>query len=269
MSARGLGAGGLVALACALMLSLGSGVAGARAEAVVPVEGPWSGTSSVGLPVHFRVEGGNVVDTVFRFHWGECGNLTSNPVPALPIDPEGHWSYDAPEGQTIEGTFVAPERLEGMIATVERMTPGCEGTRVGFLAVPGVVPPPQPPQIYAVGNALTGHRQRKPLWIFLGKGASFVLVTVRWGTFGRSVARGGGEASIRRSGREWRPKARVELSRPIADGPGRELYSMLRFSLRGPVPPHFRHAGWVKFDRHGVVASSLRSLNGGNRRFSS
>jgi hypothetical protein len=259
-------AGVFAALACALLLSLGWGAAGARAEAVVPVEGPWTGTSSVGLPVHFRVEDGNVVDTVFRFHWGECGNFTSNPVPALPIDPEGHWSYAAPEGQTIEGTFVAAEQIEGEITTVERMTPGCQGTRASFVAIPGTVPPPTAPVLYAVQNVMNGYRERNPTWIFLGRGSSFILDALTWKTFGKSVARAGGEATIRRFEREWTPKAKVELSRPIPDRPGRDIYSMLRFSLRGPVPPHFPHAGWVRFDRHGIVATSPKSLRGLSRR---
>jgi hypothetical protein len=260
MIARGPSLVGLVASACALVLGFGWGAASARAEGVAPVEGPWTGTSSAGLPVHFRVEGGNVVGIVFRFHWGECGNFTSNPAPSEPIDPEGRWSYDAPEGQTIEGTFVSPERLEGRITTVERMTPGCEATRATFIAIPGEVAPPTAPLVYAVQNVMTGHRARNPTWIFLGRGFSFVLDTLRWQSFGKSVARATGRATIRRSKREWAPRSRLELSRPIPDGPGREIYSMLRFSLRGPVPPHFPHSGWFRLDRHGVVATSPRSL---------
>jgi hypothetical protein len=41
---------------------LATSSAGARAEALVPVEGSWSGVTSVGLPVSFKVEGANVVD---------------------------------------------------------------------------------------------------------------------------------------------------------------------------------------------------------------
>jgi len=241
------------------LLLLG-GATSARAEAPVPAQGPWSGVSSVGLPVHFRVEGRNIVGTFFRFHWGECGDFASNPVPALPIDTEGHWSYAAPEGQTIEGTFVSPERLEGRITTVERMTPGCEETRATFVAIPGEVPPPSPPQVYAVQNVMTGFRERDPTWIFLGRGFSFVLDTLTWQTFGKGVARATGDAAIRRSGREWTPHSRVELSRLIPDGGHREIYSMVRFTLAGPTPPGFPHSGWVRLDRHGVVATSPKSL---------
>jgi hypothetical protein len=146
------------------------------------------------------------------------------------------------------------------------MTPGCPATHAGFVAIPGEVPPPTAPQIYAVQNVVTGYKERSPTWIFLGRGSSFILDTLRWQTFGKSVARATGEATIRRFKREWNPKARLELSRPIPDGQGRDIYSMLRFSLRGPVPKHFPHAGWVKLDRHGVVATSPKSLRALSRR---
>jgi hypothetical protein len=246
---------GLAAAVCAMALACGVG--GARAEAVVPVEGPWSGTTSVGLPVHFRVEGGSVVDATFGFHWGECGDFTSHLPNTDPIDPEGRWSFAAPEGQTIEGSFVAPDRVEGRVLTVERLTPGCEETHAGFVAIPGDVPPPTPPQIYAVQNVITSYKARSPTWIIFGKGVSFLIGDLSWHDFGKPVARATGEAGIRRFKREWSPKAWVKLSRPIPDGPGRELYSVLRFHLRGAVPPHFPHSGWFKFDRHGVVASSM------------
>jgi hypothetical protein len=105
----------LAAAVCVMALACGAG--SANAAAVVPVEGPWSGTTSVGLPVDFRVEGGNVVDASFGFHWGECGDFTSHVPNTDPIDPEGHWSFAAPEGQTIEGSFVAPDRVEGRVLT--------------------------------------------------------------------------------------------------------------------------------------------------------
>ncbi|HEX3359715.1 MAG TPA: hypothetical protein VHS74_01875 [Solirubrobacterales bacterium] len=259
-----LRAGGLVALGVALVLACGVG--SASAETVVPVEGPWSGTTSVGLPVHFAVEGGNVVGATFGFHWGECGDQTSHDPNTDPIDPEGHWSFAAPEGQTIEGTFVAPDRVEGRVATVERMLPGCPATHAGFVAIPGDVPPPTAPQIYAVQNVVTGYKERSPTWIFLGRGSSFILDTLRWQTFGKGVARATGEATIRRFKREWNPKASLKLSRPIPDGSGRDIYSLLRFTLRGPVPPHFPHAGWIKVSRHGVVATSPKSLRALSRR---
>jgi hypothetical protein len=252
---------GLAAATCALGLVCAGG--SAAAEAVVPVEGPWTGTTSVGLPVHFEVEGDNVLDATFGFHWGECGNFTSREPNTDPIDPEGHWSFDAPEGQTIEGSFIAPDRVEGRVVTVERTTPGCPETHAGFVAVPGEIPPPTAPQIYAVQNVITGYKERSPTWIFLGRGGSFLIGTLTWQDFGKSVAHATGEAGIRRFKREWSPKAVVTLSRPIPDGAGRDIYSRLRFSLHGSVPPRFPHKGWFKFDRHGVVASSDSRWPGG------
>jgi len=140
------------------------------------------------------------------------------------------------------------------------MTPGCEETKATFVAGPGEVAPPSPPVVYAVQNVMTGYRERNPTWIFLGRGSSFILDTLTWQTFGKSVARATGDATIRRFGREWTPHARVKLSPPIPDGQHREIYSMVRFTLRGPVPPHFPHAGWVKLDRRGVVGTSPKSL---------
>ncbi len=232
-------------------------------EAPAPVEGPWSGVTSIGLPVSFRVEGGNVIDAHFGFGWGECGDFTSHDANTDPIDPEGNWSFDAPEGQTIEGSFVAPDRVEGRVLAVERQTPGCEATHAHFFAVPGTVTPPAPPQIYAVQNVNTGYQERNPVWIFLGRRSSFFIGTLRWENFGKSVAHATGEAGIQRFKREWSPHAAVTLSRPVPDGPGKEVYSLLRFTLRGGVPAGYPRQGWFKFDRHGLVSSSDGRWPGG------
>jgi hypothetical protein len=242
---------------------LAGGIGGARAEAIVPVEGQWTGITSVGLPVGFRVEGGNVVDAHFGFNWGECGSFTSHDANTDPIDPEGHWSFDAPEGQTIEGTFVAPERVEGKVLSVERMTPGCQATHAGFAAIPGDVPPPSPPQIYVVQNVNTGYQERDPTWIFLGHGESFLIGALRWEDFGKSVAHATGQAGIRRFKQEWAPHATVTLSRPVPDGRHKEVYSRLHFTLRGAVPAGYPHRGWFRFDRHGLVSSSDGRWPGG------
>jgi hypothetical protein len=246
---------------CALV-AIGA-AANAGAEAPVPVEGPWSGVTSIGLPVNFRVEGGNVVDAHFGFNWGYCGNFNSHDQNTDPIDPEGHWSFDAPEGQAIEGTFVAPDRVEGTVTAVSRMTPGCPATRATFVAVLGEVPPPAPVQIYAVQNVNTGHQERKPVRIFLGRGSSFLIRTLRWENFGKSIAHATGEAEIQRFKRERSPLATVTLSRLVSDGPGKKVYSLLRFTLRGGVPPGYPRKGWFKFDRHGLVSSSDGRWPGG------
>jgi hypothetical protein len=254
----------LVAFAAATCASVAIGVpAGAGAEAPVPVEGPWSGVTSIGLPVDFRVEGGNVVDAHFGFHWGYCGNFNSHDQNTDPIDPEGHWSFDAPEGQAIEGTFVAPDRAEGTVTAVSRMTPGCPGTSATFVAVPGEVPPPTPLQYFATRNSLTGTQLRLPEMIYLGRFISFFLFHMQWSDWGKSVAFGTGHASIRVFKREWEPTVRVKLCKPIYDGPSRKLYSLLRFSLQGPLPAGYPRTGWFKFDAGGVVSSSDRRWPGG------
>jgi hypothetical protein len=128
----------IVALTAALVLTVG--VAGARAEGIVPVEGSWGGESSAGLPVHFGVAGDRVVNTRFKFKWGFCGTFQSHdPNASVEIDSSRHWIYEDPRGQTLEGTFVAPDRVEGTIVAVERMLPGCPRTEATFIAAP--VPP--------------------------------------------------------------------------------------------------------------------------------
>jgi hypothetical protein len=250
----------LVASFCALV-SIGA-VAGARADPSVPVEGPWSGVTSIGLPVSFRVEGGNVVDAHFGFHWGYCGDFNSSVQNTDPIDPEGHWSFDSPEGQAIEGNF-APDRVEGTVTSVSRMTPGCPATSATFVAVAGEVPPPTPLQYFATRDSLTGTQLRQPELIYLGRFISFFLFHMKWSDWGKSVAVGTGEASIRVFKQEWNTSARVMLSKPIHDGPSRRLYSLLRFTLQGRLPKGYPRTGWFKFDQGGVVSSSDGRWPGG------
>lgn len=134
---------GIVLLGCLLAL------AGAETSqaAVVPVEGAWKGVTSDGLPVYFDVSGGRVVNTRFHFRWGFCGTYGSHdPNANLEIDPNGHWSYEDPRGQTFEATFLAPDRAEGKVISVERMLPGCPRTEATFLATPL---PPNPESLAA------------------------------------------------------------------------------------------------------------------------
>jgi len=139
---------GFVVAVLALALGLGS----ARADAVVPVEGSWAGESSAGLPVHFGVTGGHVVNTRFKFEWGFCGTYESrNPRAFLAIDTAGHWVVEDSRGQTMEATFVAPDRVEGTIVSVERMLPGCPRTEATFTASPV---PTNPENIWAALEAI-------------------------------------------------------------------------------------------------------------------
>jgi hypothetical protein len=128
-----------VAVLVLSILVLTIGASGAEAEGV-PAEGSWEGETSAGLPVHFGVAGGRVVNTRFSFRWGFCGTFTSHDGSAsVQIDSTGHWAYDDPRGQTLEGTFVAPDRVEGKVISVERQLPGCPRTEATFTAAP--VPP--------------------------------------------------------------------------------------------------------------------------------
>jgi hypothetical protein len=119
----------------------------AAAEGIVPVEGSWKGVTSAGLPVGFGVSGGRVVDTRFRFRWGFCGTFESrDPSADLTIDPAGHWVYQDPRGQTFEGTFLAPDLVEGKVLSVGRQLPGCPATEATFTASPA---PPNPESVAA------------------------------------------------------------------------------------------------------------------------
>jgi hypothetical protein len=228
---------------CAAMLGLPVFVSVAGAESIVPVEGGWVATTSVGLPVSFEVKGGNVLNAHFGFKWGFCGSYESHLPNVDPIDAGGHWSFLDTRGQTIEATFVAPDRAEGTVVAVERELPGCPHTQATFVAAPGEVPPNVKPQVFAVQNANTGHIARQPTEIVLGKNRSFAFFGLDWRSFGASKAYAVGRAEIRRGRREWNPRASVWLSSLIEDGPGKQVYSRVRYVLHGPVPRGFPRRG--------------------------
>jgi hypothetical protein len=221
----------------------------ARAEGVTPVEGPWTGITSVGLPVHFTVEGGNVVDVHWGFHYGECGNDESHTSNVVPIDAAGHWSFEDSTEASIEGTFVAAEKVEGTVSVVERMLPGCPATHATFVAIPGEKPPPYPPQYFAVTNVKTGYQERLPYTMPINPSYKLWLYRLKWRNWGTPVALGRGWAEIRRFKKEWNPEVHVRLSRPIPDGPHKRLYSVMRWTLSGYVPPRFPRHGELKFHR--------------------
>jgi hypothetical protein len=243
-------------LASGLLLATSAG--GARADSVAPIEGAWSGVTSLGLPVSFKVEGTNVLDAHFQFNWGFCGVFESALSNTDPIDVEGGWSFIDSRGSSIEGAFVAPDRVEGTVKAVSRELPGCPATHASFLAIPGETPPPAPLQYYAVIDTESGRQSRAPQEIWLGRFVSFGLFALKWQDFGGDVAHATGYAQIRRRKRRWAPHATVTLSHPIPDGPGKRLYSLLRFSLKGPEPAHYPRRGWFRFDRHRVSSSDGR-----------
>jgi hypothetical protein len=224
------------------LLSFGTSAPGARADGTARVEGPWSATTSVGLPVRFEVKEGNVVEPRFGFNWGECGSFEAS-GPDAPIDASGHWSSVNSLGQTIEATFVAPDRVEGTVVSTERELPSCPRTHATFVAAPGEVPPYVPPQVYAAVSVNTNHQSRSPREITLGKGLSFFLYDLTWQSYGKSVAHATGLGFIKRGKRRWVPRVSVRLSSLVADGPGKLLYSKLQYTLRGAVPKGFARRG--------------------------
>jgi hypothetical protein len=126
------------AVAIAVVLVLGSSAG--SAHAAIPLEGSWKAETSAGLPVSFGVAGGRVVNTRFKFEWSFCGTYENHsPSASLEIDASGHWVFEDPRGQTFEATFVAPDRAEGKVISVERMLPSCPRTEATFTATP--VPP--------------------------------------------------------------------------------------------------------------------------------
>jgi hypothetical protein len=114
------------------------GAAGlAHAEEIEPVEGGWKGRTSQGLPVYFGVREGHVVNTRYRFRWGFCGVFTNHRKGAhLEVDPAAHWVIADSRGSTLEGTFLAPNLVEGTVTAVERMLPGCPAVTAPFVASP-------------------------------------------------------------------------------------------------------------------------------------
>jgi hypothetical protein len=217
---------------------------GATAEGVVPVEGGWVATTSVGLPVSFEVKEGNVLHAHFKFKWGFCGTFESHLPNTDPIDAKGHWSFEDSRGQTIEATFVAPDRAEGTVVAVERMLPGCPRTEASFVAAPGEVPPYVPPQVFAVQNANNGHISKRPREIVLGKHGSFALSWLNWQSFGGSRAYAKGRAEIRRGRKTLTPRAQVRLSSLVEAGPDRRIYSIVRWVLLGSLPRGIARSGF-------------------------
>jgi hypothetical protein len=236
----------VTAAVCAAALSLLAFIwsaPSAQAEAIVPVEGGWVATTSAGLPVSFEVQRANVLNAHFGFNWGFCGSYESHLPNTDPIDTNGHWSFLDTRGQTIEATFVAPDRAEGTVVAVERELPGCPSTHATFVAAPGTVPPYVKPQVYAVQNTNTGHIARRPTEIVLGKHGSFSFFALKWQSYGGRKAYAKGRAEIRRGHQKWTPRASVRLSSLIADGPGKQVYSIVHYVLHGPTPPGFDHRG--------------------------
>lgn len=128
----------LAAAFCALALLSGASLA--SAEVTAPQAGAWKGKTKQGYAVYFRVGSDRTV-TNFRFTYREpiCGVQSPHITDAtLSIDEAGHF------GGTIEtyylefeGTFTAPDRVQGNIISLEHTgVPGCLRKVVAFTASP-------------------------------------------------------------------------------------------------------------------------------------
>jgi hypothetical protein len=126
-------------LAALLLAALALGAAAhlAQAEEIEPTQGGWKGRTSQGLPVYFGVLDGRVINVRYRFHWGFCGTYGTHAKRAsLEIAPSGHWLFHDSRGSTFEGTFVAADRVEGLLSVEERMLPSCPAVEAPFTAWP-------------------------------------------------------------------------------------------------------------------------------------
>jgi len=129
--------GRVVTILCALVLTVGLGLA--SAAGTEPVEGGWKGKTKQGYFVYFGVSEGAVVNVRLTFREVICGKQTVHlPESRLEIDEAGHFGGAlVPNRLEFEGTFVAPDRVKGKIISLETTgLPGCTRKVVGFNAHP-------------------------------------------------------------------------------------------------------------------------------------
>jgi hypothetical protein len=242
--------GKLAAIACvaiALLAVVAAGAPAARADAVVPAEGPWHGTTSAGLPVAFEVRAGQVVDIRFRFKWGFCGTYEATPSGPSPIGADGSWKGEDTRGQIIEAAFVAPDRAEGKVTAVSRMLPGCPETHATFVAEPGAATFEQAEAVVRA-NVVTRRLVSEPAGMTLKRDGSLRFYRLEWQNFGEGVARGVGKAFLRSGCRRCRdkvvrrPKVVVYLNELTQQGDYR-VYLHASYRFVGPIPPDFARHG--------------------------
>jgi hypothetical protein len=235
----------VLALACAATAGLGA--ASASADAVVPAEGPWHGTTSAGLPVAFEVHAGQVEHIRFRFKWGFCGTYEATPSGPSPIGADGSWKGEDTRGQMIEGAFVAPDRAEGKVTAVSRMLPGCPETHATFVAEPGAATFEQAEAVVRA-NVVTRRLVSEPAGMTLKRDGSLRFYRLEWQNFGEGVARGVGKAFLRHGCRRCRdkvvrrPKVVIYLNELTQQGDYR-VYLHYNYRFVGSIPPGFRRNG--------------------------
>ena len=234
-------------MAMALVLALLGGSAGASGEAVVPVEGPWHATTSAGLPVGFEVSGGQVVNPRWRFKWGFCGSFENATSAIVPVNSDGYWKYTDPRGPWIEGTFIAPNRLEGTVTAPGRMLPGCPETHATFIAEPGAASFKQTRAV-VLANVVTRRLVSAPKGMILRRDGSLQFHRLDWQNFGDGVARATGRAFLRQGCRRCldkvvrRPRVVVYLNELTQQGDYRR-YLHVEYRFVGPIPRSFSRNG--------------------------
>lgn len=123
---------------CALALMTGPGVAGAAG--IEPVESGWKGKSEQGYPIYFGVSAGKVFNVRLSYSEFICGKTSVHKrASRLEIDEAGHFAGTVlPKSVELEGSFVAPNRIEGTIIVLEnRFEPHCDARQeVPFTAHP-------------------------------------------------------------------------------------------------------------------------------------
>jgi hypothetical protein len=241
-----------LAVAALALMALAIGVAGARgqgvppATGVVPAEGEWLGVTSAGLPVGFRLSGGQVTQLQFGTRWGECGTYQvkeSETQPPPVLDPDGSLIYSGYQEELIEGTFVSPERIEGRVMMSQRELPACPRTEANFAAELGRVPTYVRPQVFAVRTRGGDDHRLEPSSLYLGHGLFFRDLT--WKGFGESVTSAGGAAVLRLPRHDYAWFATVRLPHVVPRKGRYEVYATLAYTLRGPIKrglPVRRHA---------------------------
>ena len=234
-------------MAMAIVVALLVGPAGAGGETVVPIEGPWHATTSAGLPVGFEVGSGQVVDPRWRFSWGFCGSFENATSAVVPVNADGYWKYTDLRGPWIEGTFVAPTRLEGTVTAPSRMLPGCPETHATFVAEPGAASFKQQ-RVVVLANVVTRRLASAPRGMVLRRDGSLRFYRLEWQNFGEEVARASGRAFLRDGCRHCRdrvvrrPRVVVYLNELTQQGADRRyLHAAYRFV--GPIPPGFSRNG--------------------------
>jgi len=231
----------LAALLCAAVLGCGVLTAGAGADGIVPVEGPWHATTSAGLPVSFAVSGGQVTSFQYRFKWGFCGTYTSHAGPAVPIEASGHWKAPDPAGPYIEATFTAADRAEGVVVAPDRMLPGCPHTQATFTAEPGPAPFKEP-KVVVLASVGKRRYAKEPKTMVIKRDGSMRFEALQWRGWGGEVTHATGRAFIG-VGRVIRwPRVTVTLEELI-EGGEQTTYFVMSYVLHGRVPPGFRHKG--------------------------